>query len=355
MVQELLLAGFGAAAGAAISWWLWGRGPRSRDDSFVSLRRELADRLDGGIAQIDRRLRENVQAMNESKSFLAARVSGAERTVREVSSGLGKLEQATAALQRTNDEIATFQRLLTSPKVRGSFGEVLLLNLLADVLPADRYVAQFTLPGTSEIADAIIRLQDGYIVAVDAKFPLAHYQVFMNEPAGASREAARAAFIRDIKKHITDISRKYIAPAAKTLDYAFMYIPIEGVYYETMVRGEAGESLWEFCLRHKVVPVSPNSFLAYLQTVLVGLRGMKVQQQTREILEGLGQVRRDFQHFAEDFSMVGKHLGNAKNRFDDSARRLDKFSNRLEQIETISAPPTASLEAEVTVSKGSEG
>ena len=336
MINEVLVGLLGAAAGAAVLWFILRRQNKepAAGELFLHLQRDLTARLDQTTQQIDQRLRENVRAMNESKSFLADRVSSSERTVREVSSSLGKLEQATAALQRTNEEISSFQKMLKSPKIRGSFGEVLLTNLLADVLPNDRYETQFTMPSTGEIADAIIRLQDGYIVAIDAKFPLANYELAMHESDPETKAAARRLSIRDFKKHISDISRKYISPREKTLDYAFMYIPLEGVYYETMVQDPDGESLWEFCLKNKVIPVSPNSFLAYLQTILVGLRGMKIEQQAQEILETLGQVRRDFRVFSEDFSMVGKHLNNAKNRFDDSARRLDKFSNRLDQIET---------------------
>lgn len=114
---------------------------------------------------------------------------------------------------------------------------------------------------------------------------------------------------------------------------------MEGVYYETMVHSTEGDSLWEFCLTNKVIPVSPNSFLAYLQTVLVGLRGMKIEQQAKEILIHLSQLRTDFGKFSDDFNTVGTHLTNAKNRFDDSARRLDKFGSRLDQIETNSDQP----------------
>lgn len=337
MTQELLFLLLGLVVGG-IALWFFMRRPTggAQPDDFSSLQRHITDRLDRVTEQLDKRLRENVHAMNESKSFLTDRVGTAERAVREVHASLGKMEQATTALQRTNDEITAFQQMLKSPKVRGSFGEVLLGNLLAEVLPNERYETQFTMPSTGEIADAIIRLQDGYIVAIDAKFPLSNYEAYSNEQDVDRRIILRKLFIRDIKKHISDISRKYISPQEKTLDYAFMYIPLEGVYYETMVHDPAGESLWEFCLQQKVIPVSPNSFLAYLQTVLVGLRGLKVQQQTKEILQSLGQLRRDFGQFSEDFSMVGKHLNNAKNRFDDSARRLDKFSNRLEQIESTS-------------------
>lgn len=335
MIQEIVLTIIGAAVGAALVWLLLRKQSPAVDTT-------IHERLDRIMQQVDARLSENIRAMNESKSFLADRVNAAERSVRAVSTGLGQLTQATTAIQRANEEIISFQNMLKSPKIRGSFGEMLLGNLLADVLPSDRYELQHTFRSSGETADAVIRLQDGYIVAVDAKFPLANYQHMQAEKDDARRGMLRKTFLRDVKKHIQDIARKYIVPQAKTLDYAFMYIPVETVYYEMMVHETEGEalqaedpaSLWEFCLKHKVVPVSPNSFLAYLQTVLIGLRGMKIEKQAKEILEHLGQLRQDFGQFSTDYAMIGTHLTNAKNKYDASTRRLDKFTNRLEQIDT---------------------
>lgn len=346
-VQDVVLAGASAALGAAILWFYLRKASPSTSEA-TSLRDHIQERFDHISASIDRRLQENIRAMNESKSFLADRVSHTERSVREVTNTLSKLEHATVALKQSTDEISSFQNLLKSPKVRGSFGEVLLNNLLGDVLPHDRFAIQFPFPSTNEIADAIIRLQDGYIVAIDAKFPLSNYEIYAREENQEQKKRLRTSVMRDIKKHVSDISRKYISPHEHTLDYAFMYIPVEGVYYETMVQPVDGESVWDFCLEHHVVPVSPNSFLAYLQTILVGLRGMKIEQQAREILMNLNQVNRDFKAFGEDFAMVGKHLGNAKTKFESSTRRLDKFQNRLEQIEGTTAlnPPLEAVDTE---------
>ena len=113
-----------------------------------------------------------------------------------------------------------------------------------------------------------------------------------------------------------------------------MYIPLEGVYYEAIMHDADGNGIWEFCQKHKVIPVSPNSFLAYLHTVLIGLRGMKIEQQAKEILATLAQVRKDFKSFAGDFGPIGTHLTNAKNKYEETTRRLNKFSSRLDQIET---------------------
>lgn len=335
MTEQIMYILLGIVAGAGAGWFLLRRPPK--DDGSAGqvavLQQAIAQHMDRVSQQMDRRLVENVRAMNESKEFLANRVSAAERSVRSVSAGLGKLNQATDALHKASQEIMSFQQLLRSPKVRGSFGEVLLGSLLADMLPHDRYELQYGFRASGEIADAVVRLQDGHIVAVDAKFPLANYQLFAEAQDEGQKEQLRRVFLRDVKKHISDIAKKYISPKEQTLDFAFMYIPIETVYYEVIMRDVNGEGLWEFSLKNHVIPVSPNSLYAYLQTILMGLRGMKIEQQAREILQHLGQLRQDFGKFADDFTTVGTHLSNAKNRYDDSARRLDKFSNRLEQIE----------------------
>lgn len=336
MTNEFLWIIGGLVVGALGAYIFLSR--RQTDDGgpMVNMVNERLDRM---LEHVDRRLQEHTHAVNESKSFIANRVSAVERQGAEVSAGLGKLEVATAALHKTNQEIASFQQMLKSPKVRGSFGEVLLGNLLADVLPADRYELQHTFPTTGETADAIIKLQDGYIVAIDAKFPLANYEAMSHTSDDGDRKMLRKQFIRDVKRHISDISKKYIMPQAKTMDFAFMYIPLDGVYAEA----SADADLWNVCQRERVFPVSPNSFLTYLQTVMIGLRGMKIEQQAKEILATLAQVRKDFGSFSKDFVVVGSHLTNAKNKYEDSARRLDKFSSRLDQIETgqeAALPPT---------------
>jgi DNA recombination protein RmuC len=342
MQNEILFTILGLALGGILAWFFLARKKTASPGSDVLAM--MAQRLDKMMADMNHRLEQNVTAMNESKSFIANRVSATEKTVREVASGLGKLESATTALHKTNQEIAAFQQMLKNPKVRGSFGEVLLGNLLSDVLPHDRYELQYTFAETGEIADAIIYLQDGYMVAIDAKFPLANFEALAHADSD-SQDSLRKQFIRDVKKHVSDISQKYILPASKTLDFAFMYIPLEGVYYEAIMHDSDKSGMWDFCQKHKVIPVSPNSFLAYLHTVLIGLRGMKIEQQAKEILATLAQVRKDFGSFSKDFSMIGSHLTNAKNRYDDSLRRLDKFTNRLDQIETGDKPPLDSGQA----------
>ena len=339
MITEILFGVVGALLGGIAIWFILASNKKETkpDTTSLDMQRMMAERLDKMMEQVDKRLDQNTRAMNESKSFIATRASETDRTVNRVSAGLGRVEAATAALHEVSKEIISFQHMLKNPKTRGGFGEILLGNLLAEILPADRYELQYQMPGSTEIADAIIKLQDGYIVAVDAKFPLVNYEAMTNAESDEEKEAHRRLFIRDVKKHISDIGKKYISSHGNTLDFAYMYIPLEGVYYETMVQDkkdeETNRNLAEYARAHKVIPVSPNSMVSYLYTILIGLRGMKIEEKAKEILSALGQTRQDFSKFADDYITIGKHLGNAKNKFEEGSRRLDKVRGRLDTIE----------------------
>ena len=154
---------------------------------------------------------------------------------------------------------------------------------------------------------------------------------------GGEERHSRRDFSRDVKKHIDDIASKYIVPKEGTYDFALLYIPAENVYYETITKDESfGEEkgILNYALNKKVIPVSPNSFYAYLQVIILGLKGLKIEEHAKEIqtlLVGLGKDLKDFQ---EDFRLVGRHINDARNRFDEARTRLEKFSFRLEQIES---------------------
>jgi DNA recombination protein RmuC len=154
-----------------------------------------------------------------------------------------------------------------------------------------------------------------------------------------------------VKRHIDDIASKYIVPHEGTYDFALLYIPAENVYYETITKDDSfGEEkgVLNYALKKKVIPVSPNSFYAYLQVIVLGFKGLKIEEHAREILAMLGGLGKDLRTFKEDFQLVGKHLTNALNKFEESRRRLDKFSFKLEQIENR---PPLPLEEERIESK----
>jgi DNA anti-recombination protein RmuC len=159
--------------------------------------------------------------------------------------------------------------------------------------------------------DAVIRLQAG-LVPVDAKFPLENFQRLVKAETPEEKKVLRRAFITDVKKHIEAIATKYIRTDEGTFDFALMYVPAENVYYETIIKDDelgADGALFAHALARRVIPVSPNSFYAYLQTILLGLKGLRVEESAREIINHLARLNQEFDRFSESFRLVGRPPG----------------------------------------------
>jgi DNA recombination protein RmuC len=178
-------------------------------------------------------------------------------------------------------------------------------------------------------------------VCVDSKFPLESFRRYLSAQGDDAKRAARRQFAGDVKKHVDSIASKYILPDESTFEFALMYIPAENVYYETIIKDEEfGEekSIGGYALGKRVIPCSPNSFYAFLQAIVLGLRGMQVEKSALEIIENLSRLRGDFEKFNENFELVGKHLNNARVNFESAEKRLEKFGEKLGQIEQSNEP-----------------
>jgi len=208
---------------------------------------------------------------------------------------------------------------------------------LIQVLPQKNFENQYRFKN-GEIADAVIRLSSG-IIPIDAKFPLENFKgVLSSGDNEEAKIAAGRAFARDVKKHVDAIAQKYIRTDEGTYDFALMYIPSESVFYEIIVRNEwnPGEPLLKYALDQRVIPVSPNSFYAYLQTILLGLRGMRIEENAREIMDGILRLEKELEVFAEDFELVGAHLNNSLKKYADAAKRFNRFEMKVEQLTGLS-------------------
>ena len=278
-------------------------------------RAELAERS----AELDRRL----GGLNET---LDRRLEGASSATASISKQLGQLGEATSQMNERVRDLARLEQALRPPKARGGFGELLLGNLLRDRLPADAYQLQYTF-ASGERVDAVIRVDR--LVPVDAKFPLDNFQRALEAETDDERAYHEKAFARDLKGHIETIAAKYVRPDEGTYDFALMYLPSESVYYE-LVCGKTG-ALYMHALDRRVFPVSPTTLVAYLQVIALGLRGLQIEQHAQEVMAYVAELQRDFDRFRDDFEVVGKHLGNAKTKFDDAEKRLDRFDTKLER------------------------
>jgi len=303
------------------------RKPAQPDQSMLLLQQQLhalQQRLDAFGDTVSKTLQDSTSQMN-------SRLDNAAKVVGDLREKVGQIhEVGKAASELVN--------ILRAPKLRGGMGELFLGDLLAQILPPEHFQLQHRFK-SGEAVDAVIQIGQK-LVPVDAKFPLENFRRIVEGQTESERVAARKQFLRDLKKHVDAIAGKYILPDEGTYEFALMYVPAENVYYETIIKEDGGEEhqLFSYALQKRVIPVSPNSFYAYLQTILLGLRGLKVERQAQEIMAALGRLRGDFEKLQENFRLVGRHLTNAGGSYADAEKSLTKFETKLTQVEAPQPP-----------------
>src|ERR1043166_208740 len=316
-----------AVGGATLAVWL----SRVLDRLLASRNAEVDGRLQAMTATMDRRL-------GELDTKVDRRLEHATKQTNALYKQLGAVGEATARLAEQAKGLGELQQILRPPKARGGFGELLLEQLLADRLPPTAYARQYGFAG-GERVDAVIRTGDR-IVPIDSKFPLDNFERMLSAGNDIERQPVEKLFARDVKAHVDAIASKYIRPDEGTYDFAFMYLPSEAIYYE-LTCGKTG-ALLEYAHGKSVVPVSPTTLTAYLQVIVLGLRGLQIEKHAEEVMAYCAQLQKDFGKFKEDFELVGTHLGRAQNKFVDAEKRLGRFETKLEQA----AESPAELQAE---------
>lgn len=303
------------------------------EKQIENLRSQMNENFNWFTQQLNDRLKENVQIVQATNLNIGQRLDNATRTFGEVQRHLGELSQANQRIYEITKDIVNLQDIFRAPRIRGGFGELFLSELLRQILPGDFYLLQYRF-NSGEIVDAVIKLAGG-LVPVDAKFPLENFRRLMETKGDEEKKTQRKKFLADVKVHIDNIAAKYILPDEGTFNFALMYIPAENVYYETVIREEASEGekdLTAYALSKKVIPVSPNSFYAYLQAIVLGLKGFQVEKNVREIVDYIARLESDFNRFKEDYVLLGKHLLNARNKFEESEKKLLRFQDKLTSV-----------------------
>jgi len=290
-------------------------------------------------------LREQLRrSLENTDQILSQRIEITSKVMSDVQKDLVRLEESNKRIYEVGKDISSLQDILRAPKLRGTIGEFLLSDLLSQILP-DRHFSLSYQFKSGERVDAIIRLGKR-LVPVDSKFPLDNFRKLLEAKSDQDKRFYQKRFQRDVKGHIDSIARKYILPDEGTYDFALMYIPAENVYYEIMVKKDIWseeKSIVDYSMDKKVIPVSPNTFYAYLQTILFGLKGLEIERGAQEIISALGSLRGDFSRFQNDFRLIGKHLHDATRCYDSADRKFHWFGDKLEQLEI---PPNAGVESD---------
>src|SRR5215216_502451 len=291
---------------------------------LLALRADSAHQLAERNAAVDRRL----EAMTATMETTSA-----------IHQQLGQLGQANAEILARANDLKKLEQALRPPKARGGFGELLLGNLLRDRLPQGAYELQYGFR-TGERVDAVIRVER--LVPIDAKFPLDNFERLADAETDDERLLHERAFSRDLRNHVDAIAQKYIRPDEGTYDFALMYLPSEGVYYE-LVCGKTG-ALLQYAHEKRVFPVSPTTFTSQLQVIALGLKGMQIEQRAHEVMAYVAQLQGDFDRFRDDFQVVGKHIGNAQSKYAEAEKRLDRFDTKLERAVETDPPEIATAQ-----------
>ncbi|WKZ33280.1 MAG: DNA recombination protein RmuC [Thermodesulfobacteriota bacterium] len=305
-----------------------------------SIRSELQDSISQSVRHINSQLimlsgqvAEELSAvtaqMSASSGQMNSRMDNSNRTVSEIKQALGELSKATEQVYEVGRSISGLEKVLSAPKARGGLGELFLSELLSECLPSKRFELQYGFRDGARV-DAVVRLREG-LVPIDSKFPLDNFRRIVEAGTDEERRAASRRFSSDCRRHIDSIASAYIRPSEGTLDFALMYVPSESVYYELITgREECGAALSEYAVSKKVVPVSPNSFYAYLQTIAMGLRGMEIEARAGEMLAHLSGLRGEFEKFSADLETLGRHLSFARSKYDELERKAGLLSERLD-------------------------
>lgn len=325
----VVLVGFGTLV------WVMNRQMQSIKDGFKNdtALGLIKQDLQGINTTLNMRLDKSSATMHEAMS---RQFAASSRLIGEVTRDLTELKESNKQVLSITDELKLLQNTLQNPKQRGVLGEYFLQSVLENVLPPERFELQYKF-ADGEIVDAIVRLDRGLMLPVDSKFSLENYNRLVEETDKDKQDLLIKAIKTDLKNRI-DETAKYIRPSEDTMDFAFMFIPSEAIYYDLLINKIGtlktnSRDLIEYAFRDKrVIIVSPTSFMAYLQTVIQGLRSLQIEEKTKEIQKRVGELGVHLNAHETYMQKLGNSLGTTVNHFNAAHKELKKFDKDVVKI-----------------------
>ena len=255
-----------------------------------------------------------------------------ENLRKKFENGYSKMAYELGKVQEVGRGIKEFQEFLRSPKLRGNIGEQILRDLLEQILPKESFSLQYQFQ-EGQIVDAVVKTNQG-IIPIDSKFPLENFKRIKAENS-EEKTVGQRDFIRDIKKHIDDIAKKYILPSEGTVDFALMYVPSEPVYYEITLNQP---QILDYGYQKKIYFVSPNSFYYFLKIIMIGLQGAKIEEGAKKILNGMKAVQQEALKFEGELSILTSHIDHAKTASERAQNRFGRLVGKTERLGELKEP-----------------
>jgi DNA recombination protein RmuC len=321
---------------AAFAFTLNQRLREIKNSSAVELMKTDVTELTRTIANLQQNMGATLERSNMAvQTSVQKQLGESAKLVADVTHRLAKLDETNRRVVDVADELRTLQNVLQNPKQRGVFGEYYLQSVLENVMSPAQFQMQYKFKD-GEIVDAVIFLEKGQILPIDSKFSLENYNRMIEATDKLERERLLLKVKADLKARIDETS-KYIRPSEKTMDFSFMFIPSESLYYDLLISnvgiGGSSRNLIEYAFRDKkVIIVSPTSFMAYLQTVLQGLRSLQIEEQAKDIQIRVGKLGLHIGKFEEYMQKLGASLGTTVNHYNSAHKELGKIDKDVVKI-----------------------
>jgi len=292
----------------------------SQNDKVIS---QLSENVQGIQKIVQNQMQGMQGSMNETTKSMNERLDNAAKVI-------GALKHELGGMKEIGRSINDFQAFLKSPKIRGNLGEQVLYDALDQVFSDNQYSRQYKFT-EGKIVDAVLKTSAG-IIPIDSKFPMDAYKRYVEATAEDAEKIALKEFTNAVRKHIRDISSKYILPQEGTVNFAVMYVPSEAVYYEITIQND---ELNSYAQGLNVMVTSPNTFHNFLHIVLMGMERTRLQEQAQRIWEILKGVQKETEKFGEKMSVLSRHVTNAKNTMDTVNSEYAKLSSKVDQVKLL--------------------
>lgn len=321
LILAIIVAGFGVTllllrkwlvqqpkTDTALAQWL-----QSMQSSIEMTNKTLHEAMRGTSSDVAKVLQENTRQLND-------RLDNAAKVISAVQKNLGEMSEVGRGIK-------SLQEFLQSPKLRGGIGEAVLADMIGQTFPKNSFHLQYAFKSGVKV-DAVLKTDAG-LLCIDSKFPMEDFNRMVKGETGAKKD-----FIADVRKHISDIAKKYVLPEEGTMDFALMYIPSESVYYEVVNIAE----LSAFARAQRVYPVSPNTLYAHLQVLLLSFQGKDLEAKSRQVFQLLRAIQKDYSKVEDSMGTLGRHLTNAYNQMSTVSSSFGILGQKLSRTQSLPQP-----------------
>jgi DNA recombination protein RmuC len=285
----------------------------------------------GAIRSLEQQINIMVGQIKEISGAVGGTSQEMNKQISSFTKEATQIREDLKQIQNTVKEVSSFQEIFKSPKLRGQWGEANLEHILSQHFPHELCKRQY-LFSSGEQVDAILKLPNGKILPIDAKFPADNFLKMINTTSETEKNFYKKNFFEDVKARINEISSKYILPSENTVDFALMYIPAEAIYYEIINSIGREMDISGYAWSKKIILTSPNTIYLHLRTIEHWFKDTQISRQTHEIVKRLARISQDAVKLMDDFRKLGSHIRNASSAYDDSEKRLSLLGERVEKL-----------------------